>query len=140
MDEHCQKCGNELSSPWKFCPICGTAVAHAAVTPAEPHPAEKTPVKGAFSGLLLGVILAPMMIIVGTMLCLTGLGAILGVPMILGGAMAPLLGPMIGLGSLRGKCPWCGEPVSSVNSRQSFECDACKQRIAFRLGKFVKAT
>ena len=143
MEGQCRKCGNELQSPWKFCPNCGTTVVQEAVVqeeaaPAEPHALAKTGLKEGFSGLLLGVILAPMMIIVGTMLCLTGLGALLGVPMIIGGAMAPLLGPMIGLKSLKGKCPWCGGEVTSVRSSQSFVCDACKHRIAFRFGKFVK--
>ena len=150
MEGQCRKCGTQLSSPWKFCPNCGAtvqqeavmpeAVAQEAAEPAEPHEMEKTGLKEGFSGLLLGVVLAPMMIIVGTMLCLTGLGAILGIPMIIGGAMAPLMGPMIGLKSLKGKCPWCGGVVTSVRSKQSFVCDACQHRIAFRLGKFVKVT
>jgi DNA-directed RNA polymerase subunit RPC12/RpoP len=102
-----------------------------------PHDTEKAPVKGAFSGLLFGVIVAPMMIIVGTMLCLTGLGIFLGVPLIIGGILAPLAGPLVGFGSLKGKCPSCGTAVSSLNSKGSFECEACHQRIVIRDQKFV---
>ena len=138
MEGLCLKCGTQLSSPWKFCPNCGAAVAPEAHEHAAPPEVEKTPVKGAFSGLLFGMIATPIMIIVGTMLCLTGLGAILGIPMIIGGVFAPLLGPLIGFGSIKGKCPWCGSPVSSIRSAQSFDCEACNQRIAVKIGKFVK--
>ena len=97
MSELCSKCGAHLSSPWRFCPLCGAVIPTEAPQETQ-NPPEKAPMKGAFSGLLLGVIVTPMCIIVGTMLCLTGLGAILGIPMIIGGVLAPLLGPMIVIG------------------------------------------
>lgn len=139
MERQCPKCAAQLASPWKFCPGCGTEIAQETHPLTPPLPAEKTPVKGAFSGLLLGILVTPMMIIVGTMLCLTGLGAILGIPMIIGGVLAPLLGPLIGFGSLRGKCPWCGNAVTSISSVQSFDCEACHQRIKFQNREFVRA-
>lgn len=140
MDGLCHQCEAQLSPPWKFCPQCGTPIApvtHQHASP-QPHETEKAPVQNVFAGLYFGVIAAPIMIIVGTMLCLTGLGAILGIPMIIGGALAPLAGPMLGFGALKGKCPWCGNPVSSLPSAQSFDCDACKQRIAIRNHGFAK--
>jgi DNA-directed RNA polymerase subunit RPC12/RpoP len=81
----------------------------------------------------------PILAIVGTMLCLTGLGAILGIPMILLAFLAPLLGPMVGLGALRGKCPWCAIQVSSVANTKDFNCHGCGQRIAIRHREFVRA-
>jgi DNA-directed RNA polymerase subunit RPC12/RpoP len=95
--------------------------------------------KGAFSGLLLGVIVTPICIIVGTMLCLTGLGAILGIPMIIGGVLAPLLGPMIVIGEPKGKCPWCGTKVSNVFNASGFDCHGCNKRIAVENRRFIKA-
>ena len=139
MDGLCGKCGTELAAPGKFCPNCGTAAAHEIHLHAEPPEHEKAPVENAFSGLLFGVILTPMMLIVGTMLCLTGLGAILGIPMIVGGILAPLMGPVIGFNAPKGKCPWCDSPVSSLRSGQSFECEACHKRIAFKDERFVAA-
>jgi len=136
MDSSCAKCGAHLDSPWKFCPGCGNAVASAHAVPREHEPA---PVKAAFSGLLLGAVVAPILLIVGSLLCLTGLGAFLGVPMIICGILAPLAGPVIGIDSLKGACPWCGAAVTSVNSQQSFDCDSCKQRIAIKNHKFVSA-
>lgn len=137
MDGPCPKCGAHLTSPWKFCPGCGAAVA--TEVPKEPHAAEKTPVKEAFSGLFLGAIVGPAMVVTGAMLCLTGLGIFLGVPLIVGGVLAPLVGPIVGMNSLRGNCPWCGAKVSSLNAKGSFECEACQKRIAVKDHKFVAA-
>jgi DNA-directed RNA polymerase subunit RPC12/RpoP len=152
MSEFCLKCGAQLAAPWRFCPSCGVAIAHEShqpqapeheasgiPAPASPAAPEKAPLQGAFSGLLFGALVAPMMIIVGTLLCLTGLGAFLGVPLIIGAVLAPLAGPMIGLGALKGKCPWCGTPVSSILNARGFDCNACNQRIAVQNRKFIKA-
>ncbi len=139
MEELCEKCGTHLEPAWSFCPHCGATKQHESKLQAQPHETEKAPVQGAFSGLFFGMIATPILIIVGTMLCLTGLGAFLGVPMILAGIFAPLLGPLIGFGALKGQCPWCGSPVSSISSAQSFDCHTCNKRIAVKIGKFVRA-
>jgi predicted amidophosphoribosyltransferase len=138
MNAQCVKCGAHLSSPWKFCPQCGTAFNHEFVQHA-PVEHEKAPMKYAFSGLLFGLLVAPMMLIVGTMLCMTGLGAIAGAPMIVGGILAPLLGPMIGMGSPKGKCPWCGTAINNFMNAAHFHCHACSQGVAVEDQRFVKA-
>jgi DNA-directed RNA polymerase subunit RPC12/RpoP len=137
MDGPCPKCGAHLSASFVFCPACGTTVA--SLIHREPPPPEKAPVKQAFSGMVLGAIVAPAMIITGVMLCCTLLGAFLGVPLIIGGALAPVVGPMVGVHSLRGNCPWCGAKVSSLNAKGSFECDACRKRVEVKDHKFVQA-
>jgi predicted RNA-binding Zn-ribbon protein involved in translation (DUF1610 family) len=134
MQGHCSTCGVRLESQWKFCPLCGGASVREVEPKGEP---EKTPAKGAFGGLLFGMLAIPILVIVGTMLCLTGLGAILGIPMILTAVFTPLLGPMIGLGALKGKCPWCGVSVSSVANTKDFDCHSCGRRIAIRHREFV---
>lgn len=139
MSELCSKCGAHLSVPWRFCPLCGAVAQPANQQDETPAEAEKAPVKAAYSGLLFGVIVAPMCIIVGTMLCLTGLGAFLGVPMIIAGVLSPLLGPMIGIGEPKGKCPWCGTAVTNVFNASGFECHACSKRIAVRNQRFIRA-
>jgi DNA-directed RNA polymerase subunit RPC12/RpoP len=144
MEAQCSTCGGVLQSPWKFCPFCGTAGVqgienHENRVKAETEKPEKAPAKGAFAGLLFGMIAVPILVIVGTMLCLTGLGAILGVPMILAAVLAPLLGPMIGLDALKGKCPSCGTSVSSVANARDFDCHACGKRIAIKHREFVSA-
>jgi len=143
MNEQCSKCGSRLSSPWKFCPHCGSTITQkeSVVEAAEilpPAGAEKAPVQGAFTGLLFGMLAIPILVIVGTLLCLTGLGAILGIPMIAAAVFAPLLGPMAGIGLLKGKCPWCGAPVTDILHSKGFECHTCGQGIAVRNRQFVR--
>ena len=140
MEGLCSKCGAHLAAPWKFCPTCGaTITAEIQHIPAPPE--EKAPISGAFGGFFLGVIVAPMMIIVGTMLCLTGLGAFAGVPMIIIGILAPLLGPQFGYGMLKGKCPWCGATIrSGMAHAKGFYCHACSHRIVIQDRKFIRAT
>lgn len=140
MEGICEKCGEKFESLWKFCPHCGAAKTVATQAQVLPPATDRAPVRGAFSGLLIGALAAPVLIIVGMMLCLTGLGAFLGVPMIIAGIVAPLMGPVIGFGALKGKCPWCGSPVSSINSKQSFACTACNKMIAVKIGRFVRVT
>ena len=77
---------------------------------------KKAPVKGAFSGLFLGLLSAPVLLISGGMICLTGLGIVLGIPLIIAGICAPLIGSLMGLNALNGKCPWCGADVSGVGN------------------------
>jgi DNA-directed RNA polymerase subunit RPC12/RpoP len=103
------------------------------------HDHENAPVKGAFGGLVLGVIVAPVLIIVGGMLCLTGLGAFAGVPMIIAGFCSPLLGPMLGISAIHGKCPWCGVEVSSVAPLDGFCCEKCNGKIAVKRRELVRA-
>ena len=83
MNAPCNKCGTPLEISWTFCPRCGLAVPHNIHSHGEDAEQEKSSVPGAFGGLLFGVIAAPVLIIFGTLLCLTGLGAILGIPMII---------------------------------------------------------
>ncbi len=135
MSRICSECATQITASWRFCPHCG-ASAPAAVP--QPEEREKAPLRNAWSGLAFGVIAAPIMIIVGVMLCLTGLGAFLGVPLIIGGVLAPLAGPMIGLNELKGECPWCGAAVSSLVKKPGFPCHACNRRIDIRNRKFVK--
>jgi DNA-directed RNA polymerase subunit RPC12/RpoP len=105
---------------------------------ASPAEIEKAPMQGAFGGLLFGALAVPILVVVGTMLCLTGLGAFLGVPLIIGAILAPLVGPLIGFGALRGRCPWCGSQVSSVLNNKAFYCHACSKRIAIQNRHFVR--
>lgn len=138
MNSLCSKCSTPLTAPWKFCPLCGTAAASQPPSPAPRLEHEKAPVQGAFGGLLFGVLVAPILIIVGTLLCLTGLGAFLGVPLIAIAVVAPLLGPLIGLGELKGSCPWCGAAIANITHTKGFACHACHQRILIENRKFVR--
>jgi predicted RNA-binding Zn-ribbon protein involved in translation (DUF1610 family) len=140
MNETCSKCSARLESSWKFCPHCGAVSARETPETTQLHPDhEKAPVKSGFSGLLLGFLAAPVLIIYGGMICLTGLGIFLGVPMIIAGVCAPLIGSLMGLNALRGKCPWCGANVSGVGLFDRFSCPACSKRIVVRKHELIRA-
>jgi len=87
-------------------------------------------VPGAFGGLLFGVITAPVLIIFGTLLCLTGLGAFLGVPMIIAAVLAPLAGPLLGIGEHKVRCPSCRTRMITVADSQLHFCPACDKEFA----------
>jgi DNA-directed RNA polymerase subunit RPC12/RpoP len=140
MSGTCSKCAARIEAEWKFCPHCGATSVKESQEPMHEHPDhEKAPVKGAFSGLLLGLLAAPVLIIYGGMICLTGLGVFLGVPMIVAGVCAPLIGSLMGLSSLKGKCPWCGAAVGSVAIFDRFSCPACNKRIVVKKRELMRA-
>ena len=138
MSATCVKCGGRLDAAWAFCPKCAAPIPHE-IEKTEPHKHENAPVKGGFSGLLFGLIAAPVLIIAGGMICLTGLGIFLGVPLIVAGVLAPLIGPMLGVNALHGACPWCGADVSGVGLFDRFSCPKCSQHIVMRKREMVKA-
>jgi len=139
MEAACPKCAAPADAAWVYCPHCATAIHPGSLPAVTPAGSQRAPLEGAFGGLLVGLLTAPILIIFGTLLCLTGLGAIVGVPLILGAIFAPLLGPMIGLGAIKGDCPWCGASLGAISSKQSFDCSHCHQRVLIRKGKFVRS-
>ena len=119
MDAHCSKCATPLTPFWIFCPHCGTAVPHETQNYAAPP--EHVPARGAFSGLLYGLIAAPILIAAGIMISLTGWGVFLGVPVILLGILAPLAGPLFGMGET---------VVISLGDGKVHDCPTCSGRFA----------
>ncbi len=95
-------------------------------------------VEGVVAGCLAGWGASGCLISLGALLSLTGIGAIIGVPLILGGLLAPFLGPVVGLGALKGSCPWCGTQVTTTMFSQGVNCPACKHRIVIRDKRFIK--
>jgi len=127
MDAHCQKCGLVVMREWRFCPQCGGSIEH------EKHEAQlhlPVPSKGAFSGMYIGLVAAPILIISGVMLCLTGWGIFFGIPFILLGILAPLFGPLVGMREHRGKCPSCGTRMISIADSKQHECPVCSEKFA----------
>jgi hypothetical protein len=89
---------------------------------------------GCAAGWLIGVCL----VAVGLLLTLTGIGALIGIPLILFGIVFPFVGPFLGLGSIRGACPHCGAQVRSTKSRPGATCPACLRRIVIRDGRYYR--
>jgi hypothetical protein len=124
---------------WGFCPHCGAAAAPERAETAAPQKHESFPMKGTFGGLFLGVIFAPVPMIAGTMLCLTGPGAFAGVPMIILGILSLLIGPTLGINAVRGACPWCGAKVGSTGPIDSFFCRSCKSKVQVKHREMLRA-
>jgi hypothetical protein len=104
MSDQCLKCGAHLEEEWVYCAGCGAKIEEptAEIAPAG-HEHEPAPVTGAFSGALFGLIAVPIGLVVGIMLCLTGWGIFIGIPVILLALVAPLAGPLVGLGAAKDK-------------------------------------
>jgi len=139
MPATCVQCEAQIDPAWRFCPLCGSAHASDVHQETLPVEHERAPVQGAFSGLVLGLLAVPILILPGALLCLTGLGALLGIPLILVGVLAPLLGPMMGLGVVKGTCPWCGAAVSGLEHSRDFSCPECGKRISVKHREFMSA-
>jgi hypothetical protein len=138
MEALCKRCGAHVSPAWKFCPQCATAVEAATAPAPESKPAERAPGKGAFTGLFFGMVAVPLFLVVGSLLTITGIGAFIGIPMIVAGICAPLIGPMLGIGALHGTCPWCNSRIGAVAGISGFYCHVCSKRIAIEGRKFVR--
>jgi hypothetical protein len=138
MNGTCLHCGEHLDTRWAFCPHCAAPRPREGKTGPPPH--EKLPVRGGVSGLVVGLIMAPVLIIYGTLICLmVGPWMALGIPMIVAGICAPIVGPFIAISAVRGKCPWCGTKIASVGPLDAFYCYACSKRIEIRKRELVRA-
>jgi hypothetical protein len=135
MDANCSKCATHIPIGWDYCAHCGTAVRHETHIPNPEHHA----VRGAFGGGFIGILLAPILIFPGVLLCLLGWGIFLGVPMIILGILAPLAGPVFGFGEHMGKCPSCGTRVVGVSDGKGHSCPVCNADFEIEQHIAVKA-
>lgn len=104
MTDLCKKCGESLAPTWIFCSRCGAQIEQPEPAPAPvPQEHEPAPVTGAFTGALFGIIALPIGLIFGIMLCLTGPGIVIGIPIIILAILSPLAGPLLGLGAAKDK-------------------------------------
>ncbi len=79
------------------------------------------------------------MVVLGVLLSATGIGMIIGIPMILAGIAVPLVCAVEGAKARKGPCPYCRtEVINNVATAKGITCTACKQRIIIRDGQFFK--
>lgn len=137
MKSFCRHCGAELplSAP-RFCSACGAATAVPG-TPAETE-TKSAKAEGAATGCLASWGPAGCLFLIGVLLCLTGVGAFVGVPLIIVALLLPFLGTLMGLGAVKGECPWCGMPVVGASAAKGIDCPACKKRIVIKDRKFIR--
>ena len=76
---------------------------------------------------------------VGLLLCFTGIGAIIGAPMLLVGLALPFItGPLMAYLMVKGTCPYCSGVVSFAKSALGVDCPSCKKRIIVRNNVLLK--
>lgn len=137
----CSECKKEISDQALSCPGCGFPLEVKEIqkerifTEAEELKLESvSKVKGFFSGLFLSVLIIPA----GLFLSMTGIGALIGIPLIIFGLFAPFLGltgkkyvkgEMIGTGILKGPCPYCKKEFTTAKMDSSVDCPHCKKRL-----------
>ena len=86
------------------------------------------------------------MLVVGLILCCTGIGAIVGVPVALIGLAMPFIAPLVAVGTglkrkLQGKCPSCDLLInidSGAVRRTWVDCPGCRSRILIVNGQLIK--
>ena len=82
-------------------------------------------------GLIAGGCAGSIIMSFGLLLCLTGIGAIIGIPMILIGC---IIIPFIAATHKVQKCPACKKEITLPVGHDAFDCPICKERL-FREGK-----
>jgi hypothetical protein len=136
----CPKCEAHLDPHWSYCPQCAAANPRAVHDPVVPTKHEKYPLRHAAGGLFFGLLFTAPCLIAGGMLCCTILGVFAGVPLIILGILAPLIGVVLGLNELEGKCPWCGTRITSIFSHTGdFACPACSRMVVIHNHDLQKA-
>ncbi|MBN2432584.1 MAG: hypothetical protein JXQ27_14000 [Acidobacteria bacterium] len=76
--------------------------------------------------------------VVGALLCLTGIGALLGIPLIFAGHLALLIMPFAGKSARVGACPYCGHQVTMSTTSSGVTCRACRRRIVMHHHRFFR--
>ncbi len=93
---------------------------------------------GMAAGCLSGWVFGVFLIIAGVALTFTGIGAVIGVPLILIGLVLPFIAPFVGLNAVRGPCPYCGAQVRSSRTDAGVTCPVCRHRILIRDGRYYR--
>ena len=83
-------------------------------------------------GIALGLI------VFGAFLCIFIIGAIVGIPLIIGGVILLIISPFAKYYVVEGKCPHCEKVLQAITLFQkSTKCPDCKKRIIVRDKKFL---
>lgn len=135
----CPFCAEEIKQEAIFCKHCKSYL----INLPEQNSVVSTQSSGAktvgvASGCLAGLGCGIWLIFFGIILSATGIGAIIGIPMILIGILMPVLAPIMGLTAIKGKCPYCGNNITSSSTAQGLNCKACNNRVVIKGKKFVK--
>lgn len=85
--------------------------------------------------ILIGFLVGWLVIVpIGTVLCLTGIGMVLGIPLVLLGLVLPITLPLLGRLRRVGACPHCGTNVIIFIGATAATCPDCHRRLLVRSG------
>ena len=86
-------------------------------------------------GWLTGTMTGFILIVIGVLVSLTGISLIIGLPLMLAGIAYPFLSRHI----IRGRCPDCGNMISTLGSKSAVTCRACGKSIINQNKKLINA-
>jgi DNA-directed RNA polymerase subunit RPC12/RpoP len=100
---------------------------------------KRRPVFGVLVGVLVGTAAGIAMMFLGWLLCKTGVGCVLGIPLYLAGLTAPIIvGVVGGLGAVQGICPVCGHKIVTLRLfGEGVTCWTCRQRLIVKGNRFI---
>lgn len=134
----CPMCAEEIQDEAIKCKHCGSDFSELITPIPKLTDTKSDKVVGGIAGVVTGIGCGGMLIVVGILLSLTGIGAIVGIPLAIAGLLMPIIGPAIGLASIAGPCPYCGSKISGSTVQAGFKCRFCKKRVVIRDKKFMR--
>lgn len=85
----------------------------------------------------IGWVLCLVFISIGTVLSFTGIGAVIGIPLIFAGIISPFVSKKTDTTMFRVLCPTCGHEVLTLK-KPGITCKACKKRMVLQGDRYVK--
>jgi len=157
---YCVECGAQIPNDDVFCCECGSPVNNQTPKPAsnhnevqqiQAHPgisnttkseAKSVKVQGSIVGLISGGMVGiGCLVPIGIALCFTGIGAIIGIPIVIVGLIFPIIKFLTGMATIEGNCPWCQNSVICTSADRQLggvTCPACKKRIVIKDKTLIK--
>lgn len=137
--KQCPRCKCHIEASLRMC-SCGHDFFPQPVPVSTRTEIQNTPVLNTATGCVAGSTMGVLLILGGSLVSLTGIGAIIGIPMIIAGIGCFVAGPIAGakMKVVDGVCPYCNGKVQTFATIRALDCPECKQRILFRDGLFTR--